>query len=254
MAYARTRVSSPPVVPLKEQWLEVGSKAYDLLTIGGALVLMLGALYLGLLYAPTEKTQGDAQRIMYMHVPVAWIAYLAFGLVALTSLLYLWKKDRRLDLYAHSLAEVGVIFCTLVLLTGPVWARPIWGVWWTWDIRLTLTLLLWFIYVGYLMIRAQDLEPGRKARYAAVLGILGALSIPLNHFSVLLWRTMHPQPVVITEKGFGAGLEHPAFLIALMVSFLAFAALFAAVLRQRISLGFMQEELTRLQHRVAERQ
>ncbi len=254
MSYAHTQKPAPPSTPLKEQWLEVGSKTYDFLTIGGALVLMVGALYLGLLYAPTERIQGEAYRIIYVHVPVAWIAFLAFGLVGVMSALYLWKKDRRLDIYAHSLAEVGVIFCTLILLTGPIWGRPIWGVWWVWDMRLTLTLLLWFIYVGYLMIRAQDLEPGRKARYAAVLGIFGALTIPLNHFSVQLWRTLHPQPVVLTERGFGSGLTDPAFLIALVVSSVAFAVLFAAVLRQRISLEWMREELAQLQHRAAEGQ
>ncbi|MFQ5693666.1 MAG: cytochrome c biogenesis protein, partial [Nitrospinota bacterium] len=221
MAYARIREFKAPGVPLKEQWLDLASRAYDQVTIIGALVLMVAALTLDLMVAPNEVSQGVVQRIFYVHVPSAWIAFLAFFLVLVCSVRYLMTRARRWDIYAHACAEVGIVFCTLVLITGPIWAKPIWGVWWTWDARLTLTLILWFVYLAYLMIRAQDLEPDKKARYAAVLGIVGALSIPINHFSVLLWRTLHPKPVVIAEEGFGKGLAHPMFLIALGVTLLA---------------------------------
>jgi heme exporter protein C len=126
-------------------------------------------------------------------------------------------------------------------------------VWWSWDARLTLTLIMWFIYLAYLMIRAQDLEPEKKARYAAVLGIIGALSIPINHFSVQIWRTIHPKPVVITEKGVGAGLMDPIFLVALGLTFLAYIMTFVALLRQRIALEAIRDETERLRFRLDER-
>ncbi|MFQ5914286.1 MAG: cytochrome c biogenesis protein [Nitrospinota bacterium] len=260
MTYAKVRESKAPAVPLKEQWLQMGSAAYDVLTIGGALVLMVVALAFDFVITPniaievgSERVALPVMRIFYIHVPSAWIAFLAFGLVALYSILYLMTRKRRWDIYAHGCAEVGVLFCTIVLITGPIWAKPIWGAWWTWDARLTLTLILWFIYLAYLMIRAQDLEPEKKARYSAVLGIVGALSIPINHFSVQLWRTLHPKPVVITEKGMGAGLDDPMFAVALGLTFLALLVAFGALLRQRIVLEELRDEGERLRSRLDER-
>ncbi|MFQ5692493.1 MAG: cytochrome c biogenesis protein [Nitrospinota bacterium] len=253
MAYAKVRESKAPDVPLQEQWLTLGSKAYDVLTIGGALVLMVVALAFDLIFTPNisiniggESVALAVMRIFYIHVPSAWIAFLAFFLVMAFSVAYLVTRKRKWDIYAHASAEVGVLFCTIVLITGPIWAKPIWGVWWSWDARLTLTLILWFIYLAYLMIRAQDLEPEKKARYSAVLGIVGALSIPINHFSVLIWRSMHPKPVVITEKGIGAGLEDPMFLIAVGVTFLALLVTFAAIVRQRVAMEEIRDETERL--------
>lgn len=165
------------------------------------MLLALGLLALvyvrALAYTPTEATQGPAQKIFYIHVPSAWVAFLAFGVVGVSSALYLFLRDARLDLLAASAAEVGVVFTTGVLVTGPIWAKPIWGTWWTWDARLTLTLFLWFIYFGYLVLRTAVPERGRRARYSAVLGILGALVVPFIHVSVYLFRTLHPQPVVL---------------------------------------------------------
>ncbi len=250
MAYAKVRESKAPDVPLKEQWLSFGSVVFDFLTIGGALVLMVVALAFDFLIAPNEVNQGPVQRIFYIHVPSAWTAFMAFLLVALSSIAYLVSRDRRWDIYAHACAEVGILFCTIVLITGPIWAKPIWGVWWTWDARLTLTLILWFIYLAYLMIRAQDIEAEKKARYSAVLAIVGAVSIPINHFSVVWWRTIHPKPVVITGKGIGAGLEHSMFLVALGVTFLALLTMFTALLRQRVALEEMRDESERLRLRL----
>jgi heme exporter protein C len=237
---------------LKDQWLNFGAASFDVLTIAGALVLMVAALAFDLLIAPNEVNQGPVQRIFYIHVPLAWLAFLAFGLVALFSVAYLVRRTRNWDIYAHGCAEVGFLFCTLVLITGPIWAKPVWGVWWSWDARLTLTLILWFIYLAYLMIRAQDLEPEKKARYAAVLGIVGAISIPINHFSVLIWRTIHPKPVVLTEQGIGKGLGHPLFLVALGLTFLALLAICAALLRQRIVQEELRDESERLRFRLEE--
>lgn len=260
VAYAKVRESKTPAVPLKGQWLDLGSRAFDVLSILGALVLMAVALAFDLILTPNivitigqERVGLLAMRIFYIHVPSAWIAYLAFFLVMLCSIAYLATRDRKWDIYAHGCAEVGILFCTAVLITGPIWAKPIWGVWWTWDARLTLTLILWFIYAAYLTIRAQDLEIEKKARYSAVVGIVGALSIPINHFSVKLWRTLHPQPVVVTDRGIGSGLEDPMFLVALGLTVLAFLATFAALLRQRIALEELRDETERLRLRLEER-
>ncbi|MBI1723260.1 MAG: cytochrome c biogenesis protein CcsA [Gemmatimonadetes bacterium] len=165
-------------------------------------LLLVAAVYVrALRFTPLEATQGPAQKIFYLHVPSAWVAFLAFGLVGVCSALYLFLKDVRLDRAAASLAEVGVVFTTVVLVTGPIWAKPIWGAWWTWDARLTSTLFLWFIYFGYLVLRSAVQEPGRRARYSAVLGILGSLLVPFIHVSVLLFRTLHPKAVVLNPSG-----------------------------------------------------
>ena len=165
-------------------------------------LLLMAAVYVrALALSPVEATQGAAQKIFYIHVPSAWVAFLAFGLVGVCSALYLFLKDPRLDRFAASAAEVGVVFTTVVLVTGPIWAKPIWGAWWTWDARLTSTLFLWFIYFGYLVLRRAVEEPGRRARYSAVLGILGSLLVPFIHVSVLLFRTLHPKPVVLNSGG-----------------------------------------------------
>ncbi len=257
VTYAKVRESSPPAVPLKDQWLRFGAAVYDNLSVAGALVLMVAALAFDFVLTPNiairvgnETLALPVMRIFYIHVPAAWVAFLAFGLVMLGSIAYLATRERRWDIYAHACAEVGFLFCSIVLITGPIWAKPIWGVWWSWDARLTLTLILWFIYLAYLMIRAQDLEPEKKARYSAVLGIVGAISIPVNHFSVLIWRTIHPKPVVLTERGIGTGLSDPMFLVALGLTFLALLATFAALVRQRVVLEEMRDEAERLRFRL----
>jgi len=167
-----------------------------------AALALLAAVYVrALAFTPVEATQGPAQKIFYVHVPSAWVAFLAFGVVGVCSLLYLIFKEPRLDRFAAASAEVGVVFTTGVLLTGPIWAKPIWGAWWTWDARLSSTLFLWFLYFAYLVLRTAVREPGQRARYSAVLGILGALLVPFIHLSVSLFRTLHPQPVVLNPEG-----------------------------------------------------
>jgi heme exporter protein C len=152
-------------------------------------------------WVSTERTMGVVQRIFYIHVPAAWVAFLAFGIVALCSVMYLWLKDERLDMAAVSAAEGGMLFTTIVILTGPLWARVAWGTWWTWEPRLTLTLLLWFIYLGYFLVRASTESSQRGKRFAAVVGIVGVLNIPLIHLSVQFFRSLHPAPVVLRPEG-----------------------------------------------------
>jgi heme exporter protein C len=195
-----------------------------------AVILVAITFVRAIYFTPVEATQGPAQKIFYVHAPSAWVAFLAFGLVALTSILYLWLKDPKLDLLAESSAEVGVVFTTMVLISGPLWGKPVWGTWWTWDARLTLTLFLWFIYVGYLVLRGAIDDPAMRARYSAVLGILGALLIPFIHLSVYLFRTLHPMPIVLKPSAPSLPKE---MLETLLLAFVSFTILFFAFLRAR---------------------
>jgi heme exporter protein C len=182
-------------------------------------------------YTPLEAKQGAAQKIFYLHVPAAWVAFLAFFLVAVASGVYLWLRDIRLDRFAESSAEVGVVFTTVVLVTGPLWAKPIWGTFWAWwDVRLVSTLFLWFIYVSYLVLRGAIESRALRARYSAVLGILGAFLIPFIHLSVYLFSTMHPMPIVGKPDKPSLPGE---MLLTLMVSLASFTLLYFAFLRTR---------------------
>jgi heme exporter protein C len=206
--------------------------------IGVLAILNLAvALYMALFYAPRETTMGDAQRIFYFHVPSAWIGFLAFFVVFVASLMYLWKRERKWDALALSAAEIGVIFTTLVLLTGPLWAKKAWGAFWVWDARLTTTLILWMIYVGYLMLRGSA-EGDRRSRFAAVLAIVGFLDVPIIYLSVELWRTMHPT-LLISDSG---GLA-PQMTQTLMVALLSFTLLFAFLLIQRVRLEQTRDQV-----------
>jgi len=202
--------------------------------IAVALALVAAVYVRALAFTPVEAVQGPAQKIFYIHVPSAWVAFLAFGIVGVTSVVYLFLKDPRVDLFASSAAEVGMVFTTAVLVTGPIWGKPIWGTWWTWDARLTLTLFLWFVILAYLILRTAVQEPGQRARYSAVLGILGALLVPFIHVSVYLFRTMHPMPVVLRP---GRPTLPGAMLFTLLFGFAVFTFLFVALLRCRYALA-----------------
>ena len=190
-------------------------------------------------FTPVELRQGPAQKIFYVHAPSAWVAFLAFGLVAVAGLLYLWLRDLRLDRIAESSAEVGVVFTTMVLTTGPLWGKPVWGTWWTWDARLTLTLFLWFIYAGYLVLRGAVEDRAQRARYSAVLGALGALLIPFIHLSVYLFRTLHPQPIVMKPSAPSLPGE---MLTTLLLAFASFTLLYVALVRARYRLAALRDE------------
>ena len=181
-------------------------------------------------FTPLEALQGPAQKILYVHAPAAWVAFMAFFLVAIASGLYLWLREERLDRIAESSAEVGVMCTTVVLVTGPLWGKPIWGAYWTWDARLTLTLFLWFIYVAYLVLRGAIDDPAMRARYSAVLGILGAFLIPFIHLSVYLFRTLHPQPILMKPSAPSLPGE---MLTTLLLAFASFTLLYVAFLRAR---------------------
>lgn len=200
-----------------------------LLVVAG-LVLLAALVVRALVFTPVEAMQGPAQKIFYVHVPSAWTAFLAYLVVGICSVLYLILRDLRLDRLAAASAEVGTVFTTGVLLSGPIWAKPIWGAWWTWDARLTSTLFLWFIYFGYLVLRSAVREPGQRARFSAVLGILGALLVPFIHLSVKLFRTLHPQPVVLNPDG----PTLPGTMLAtLLFGVLVFTVFYAGLVWQR---------------------
>jgi len=215
-------------------------------------ILMGISLYAAFVYAPPGPATagGIAQRIFYFHVPSAWLAFLAFFVVFVASILFLWKKDRTWDIVALSSAEVGVLFTSLVLLTGPIWAKPTWGTWWVWDARLTSTLVLWLIYVAYLMLRSFAGEEERGARFAAVFGIAGFVDVPIVYFSIRWWRTMHPAPVV--AGGRGGGL-HTEMFQTLLVALMTFTFFFLFLLIQRIRLERTRDLVEEMKRELAPR-
>jgi len=207
---------------------------------GLGLILMIAALYMVFLYVPTEKHTGIVQRIFYFHVPVAWVSFLAFFITFIFSILYLWKREMKWDTIAHASAEIGVIFTTLVLITGPIWAKPVWGVWWTWDARLTTSLVLWLIYIAYLLVRSFATEPSRGARLSAVIGIVGFIDVPIVFITVNLWRTQHPTTII-----FEGGLTTP-MLITLLVCIAAFTVLYVLLTVQSANLKSLETDVKRL--------
>ena len=209
-----------------------------LVLAGLGFVGLAGVYILALGFTPIEARQGVAQKIFYLHVPAAWSALLAFSLVGLASILYLWLQDPRLDRFAAASAEVGVAFSAVMLTTGPIWAKPIWGTWWTWDARLTLTLFLFFLFIGYLALRAAVHDPGERARFSAVVGILGMLLVPFIHLSVYLFRTLHPQPIVLKPSAPSLPGE---MLRTLLISMLVFTVLYLGFVMTRYGLALVEE-------------
>jgi heme exporter protein C len=188
------------------------------------LALLSYALYQGLVAAPTEATMGEVQRIFYYHLPHAWLAFLLFFTNFLASVWYLIGRSPKADALALASAEVGVVFCSVVLVTGPLWARPVWGIWWTWDARLTSTLVLWLIYVSYLVLRRFS-SGGQTQILAAALAVFGFLDVPIVYLSIRYFRTQHPQPVIAGGEGSGLDARMWAAVLWNLAAFLSFALL-----------------------------
>jgi heme exporter protein C len=210
---------------------------------------MLGALYLVFVAVPSDSVQGPVQRIFYVHMAMWLATFTAFGLVALGSVLYLWKRLPRWDNLGRASAELGLLFCTLGLATGCIWGKPIWGTWWTWDPRLTLTLILWMIYAAYLLLRTLATEPTQGATLAAILGISGVVDLYLINRAVYWWRGIHPA-VIVNREG-GSGLSDPLMRITLIVCMLAFFLLFLWLLRLRIRAAQLQDRVDDLRAELA---
>jgi heme exporter protein C len=217
-------------------WLRRVEWAATLVVVAAVFWAIRGAF----LVAPKERVMGNVQRIFYFHVPFAAGSFLGFFVVLVGSLAYLATRDRKWDLLAESAAELGVLYCTVVLVTGPIWARPIWGTWWTWEVRLTLTLLLWLIYVAYMLLRMYVEDPDQRARFSAVLGTLGFLLVPFVYFSVYLWKGLHPQGVL--KKGNLDPVMRQVFLFNLATMVL----LFFVLLGLRLRLALARESLAQV--------
>ena len=211
----------------------------------GLAVLAVVLVYVRAIYfTPIEASQGPSQKIFYLHLPAVLGGYLAFGVVALMSLVHLWLRDERADRLAAAACEVALLFFTVVLITGPLWARPIWGAWWSWELRLTLTLLLWFLAIGYLIMRGAIEDPSMRARYSAVLGLMQALLIPFIHLSVYLVNAMHPMPILLKPDKPSLPSE---MLVTLLLSIAAFLFLSVALMRARYRYSLLLEAVEAIQ-------
>jgi heme exporter protein C len=203
-----------------------------------SVIAVLGAVARAIFFTPADALQGDAQKIYYLHVPAAIASYLALTVAGLMSIVYLWLHDDRADRMAEGASEVGLLFLTVVLTTGPFWGKPIWGTWWTWDARLTLTLFLWFVTAAYLVLRGAIEDPGMRGRYSAVLAVLAVLLIPFIHLSVYLFRTLHPMPIVLKPERPSLPAE---MLTTFTLSVFAFLLLCVTLMRARYRLALLRE-------------
>jgi heme exporter protein C len=208
---------APAAAPARRLKVPLGAIAFGLLAAAQAL---------GVVVSPPDRDMGHLQKIMYVHVPAAWSAFICFFVVFVASLDYLWRGRERSDLLAASAAEVGTVFTALTLVLGSIWGRPTWGVWWTWDARLTSTAVLLVIFAGYLALRSFADDPDRRARWSAAVGVLGALNVPIVYMSVKWWRTLH-------QTQSSPSTVDPAYALGLRANAIAFLLLLAYLIRRR---------------------
>jgi heme exporter protein C len=201
---------------------------------GLIVTLIVGAaVAVGLVGVPADRLQGDAQRIMYVHVPAAWLAYLAFLVTLIGSVGYLLRRDLRFDRLAAASAEIGLLLTGAAIASGALWGKVTWGIWWDWDPRLTTTAVMFVVYAGYILLRMSIAERLRRARLAAVLGIVGFANVPIVHFSVLWWRGLHQPPSVLRP---GSPTIAPILLATLIANVIAFTVVYAWLLRRRVAI------------------
>ena len=187
-----------------------------------------------------DFVQGQLSRIMYVHVPSAWLAYLAFGVTMFASAMYLWKKDLRWDRRAHASAEIGVFYTGLAIALGMTWAKPTWGVWWTWDARLTLTAIMFFVYLGYLALRRTTDDLDVRAKRASILGVLAIVQVPLVHFSVIWWRSLHQAPTILRPEG---PEMDTSMVVTLLIAVSSFTVMYVAMMIKRIELARLEDQI-----------
>jgi heme exporter protein C len=211
--------------------------------LGTAALVALGvSAVLSLVVAPPDALQGEVQRLMYVHVPAAWLAYLSFFVVFVASIAYLRTSRTRWDRVAAASAEIGVLFTALAIALGALWGKPVWGTWWTWDPRLTTTAMLLLIYIGYLAVRRITDNPSRRARWSAVIGVVGFVDVPIVHLSVVWWRSLHQQQTVLR---LGGPQIEGSMLTALLVGVVAFTVVYAYLMAVRLRVGRLEERAAR---------
>ena len=220
-----------------------GGIVRDVLLVASALAMGI-TLYMVFMWVPTEQNLGVSQRIFYFHVPLGWIGMVSIVIVAFASVMHLWRGGRRWDDLAYSTAEIGVIYATLILVTGAIWAKPVWGVWWAWDPKLTTTLILWFIYVGYLMIRVYGPAGTQGKRFASVIALIGAIDAPIIYKATDWWRTAHPDNNIPSDL-------NGQMLLTWLVSLIAFTILYSYTLAERYALRKSESDLDELHQRAA---
>lgn len=223
---------------------EAGARSWldDALGIA-TLIGMVVALWLIFIYTPVELVQGAVQKVFYIHLASIWNAYLGFFIVFVASILYLRRPSACIDRIARAWAEIGVVFTTITLISGSIWGKPVWGTYWTWDARLTTTLLLWIIYVVYLMLRGFVGDPERGRRYAAIVGIIGFIDVPIVHMSVRWWRTLHPDPIVARAEGPDLPMT---MWYTVLYCIVVFTVLALFLVRQRLQIDELRENLIAL--------
>jgi heme exporter protein C len=203
-----------------------------------ALLGLVGVFIRALAFTPIERTQGPAQKIFYVHAPAAWGALLAFAIAGILSLTYLWLKDRKIDAIAAASAEVGLALSIAMLTTGPIWGKTVWGTWWSWDARLTSTLFIFLLFIGYRVLRGAIVDPETRARYSAVIGIMALVLVPFIHMTVYLFRTLHPDPVVLQP---GRPSLPGAMLVTLLLSVGVFTVLYVGFVMQRYAITILRD-------------
>ncbi len=206
------------------------------IVVAGLVTLVAGML------VPQDAVQGQLSRILYVHVPGAWLAYLAFGVTMAASAMYLWRSTLIWDRLAASSAEIGVYFTGLTLALGMIWGKPTWGVWWTWDARLTLTAIMFFVYLGYLALRRTTDDIDARAKRSAILGVLAVVQVPLVHFSVVWWRSLHQAPTLLKPESPDMDGE---MVVALLVSLAMFTLMYVAMMVKRMELARLEEQVLR---------
>jgi heme exporter protein C len=203
-----------------------------------ALAGLVATVVIGLFVVPPDATQGDVQRLMYVHVPVAWVTFMSFGVVFVASVAYLKTGRVQWDRVAAASAEIGVQFCALTIVLGSLWGRPVWGTWWTWDPRLTTTAVLLLIYVGYLSLRKVADSPARRAQWSAVVGVVGFVDVPIVHLSVVWWRSLHQQATVLRP---GTPTIAGSMLATLLLAFMAFSLAYGYLMAARLRVGRLED-------------
>jgi len=205
---------------------------------GIALAGLVGVFIRALVFTPIERTQGPAQKIFYVHAPAAWAALLAFAITGILSLIYLWLKDRKIDSIAAASAEVGLAFSVAMLTTGPIWGKTVWGTWWSWDARLTSTMFIFLLFIGYRVMRGAIVDPSTRARFSAVIGIMGLVLVPFIHMTVYLFRTLHPDPVLLKPSSPSMPGE---MLVTLLSSVAVFTLLYVGFVTQRYAIAILRD-------------